>query len=218
MSERRFLLRTLPESGIVQLSEDIVHHVRVLRLNAGAKIVLFDGMGLKVEATLIDPHSAQIQRSERVNAMRSVTIAVPLLKGDRQDWLVEKLCELGCAALIPITCERSVINELSDNKRTRMERLVEAACKQSGRIDLMRIETLAPLSSLVERSPVVLSPHAATKLAPGPCFLVVGPEGGLTAAEETMLVAKGGSLAALSGPILRAETAAIAAAAIALQI
>ena len=221
MTERRFLLRGLPDDGVVRLSENIMQHVRVLRLAAGARVLLFDGAGKRAEAVLVDEEHARIERIEHVASFRAVSVAVPILKGDRQDWLVEKLCELGCAALVPVTCERSVINELSEGKRARMERIVEAACKQSGRDDLMRIEPLVPLLCLAPRAPTVLSPSAAMLLSSvsgtAERLLVIGPEGGLTTVEETALVAQGGSLAGLSGPILRAETAAIASLAIASQ-
>ncbi|MCC6806491.1 MAG: 16S rRNA (uracil(1498)-N(3))-methyltransferase [Deltaproteobacteria bacterium] len=215
MSERRFYFAGLPDSGAVALSPDIVHHVAVLRLSAGAKIVLFDGAGKRADATLLDATHARIDRFEQTPPRAPLLLAVPLLKGDRQDWLVEKLCELGVSTLQPIVTERAVIRELSDNKRARMERLVVAACKQCGRADLMRIAPLADVASV--RDATVLSPGAAVALAElSPSVLVVGPEGGLTDAEEVALVAAGGTRARLVGPILRAETAAIAAAAIAL--
>ncbi len=221
MSKRRFLLRDLPDGGLVQLSENIRHHVRVLRLTSGTQVLLFDGAGKRAHAILESDTHARITQVEQVPVTRSVSVAVPILKGDRQDWLVEKLCELGCAALVPVTSERSVINELGEGKRARFERIVEAACKQSRRDDLMHIEPLVPVVSLAPRAPTVLSPSAADLLSEvsgtSPRLLVIGPEGGFTEKEEAALVAQGGTLAGLSGPILRAETAAIAAAAIASQ-
>ncbi len=221
MSERRFLLRDLPDSGVAALSQNIQQHVRVLRLPVGTGVLLFDGAGKRAHAILESETHARITHVEQVPVTRSISVAVPILKGDRQDWLVEKLCELGCAALVPVTSERSVINDLGEGKRARFERIVEAACKQSRRDDLMRIEPLVPVLSLAPRAPTVLSPSAAQLLSAvsgtSPRLLVIGPEGGLTEREESVLVAHGGALAGLSGPILRAETAAIAAAAIASQ-
>lgn len=218
MSERRFFLSPLPDAGVVALSEDIVHHVAVLRLGAGAPIVLFDGKGKRARATLVDGAHARIDSVVHVDVARAITIAAPLLKGERQDWLVEKLCELGVAALQPIESARTVINELSDNKRARLERIVVAACKQSGRADLMRIEAMVPLSALAERKPILLSPRATAPLidvASAATLLVIGPEGGFTDDEEAWLLGRGAIRARIDAPVLRAETAAIAAAAIA---
>jgi len=190
-----------------------------LRLEPGTEVEVFDGQGLVARGRLTDSDDIEILEAPHASAERTlVDVAVPILKGDRQDWLVEKLCELGVGTLIPLVTERSVINELSDSKRARFERLMEAACKQSGRNRAMVIRPPCVLAELNIAYACVLDPSASlslhTVIVPN-MTLVIGPEGGFCDAEIRWLDTQNATRARLSDHVLRAETAAIAAVSVA---
>lgn len=211
---RRFFVPALTEA----LPAAAAHHVAVLRLQPGTRVELFAADGTSVEAELVSEGRVRFVSGVRHSRWTSgVTVAAPLIKGDRQDWLVEKLCELGVDALVPLVTERSVIRELSDNKRERFVRLIEAACKQCGRNVPMRVEPLVSLAQLAFERAVVMDPQAAgDAVYTTPLTLIVGPEGGLTDAEVSALVARGAVKAKIAPFVLRVETAAVAAAAVAM--
>lgn len=223
---RRFLLPHLPARGVVaDLPSDIVHYGRdVLRLQPGTMIELFDGQGRATRAIWL---GEQVEGGEPLPATSvavPLRLACPLLKGERTDWLLEKLTELSVSEFVPLVCERAIIRELSDGKRARYERIVEAACRQSGRNDRMVIapmQSLTQLPSGVFLDPRVAAPfdelcrqHFADENTPH-LTVAIGPEGGFSDAETTAMSAAGWRAARLNQTILRAETAALMAASVA---
>ena len=181
------------------------------------------------------------RRITSVEVGRAVEVAAPLPKGDRTAFLIEKLTELGVTSFVPLRTERSVIDP-GAGKLEKLERAVIEASKQCGRNTLMTIEPpadwcdyvlprgdelrwialpsdpderrgLSPPDS-VERGdaacPVGINPTARQAL---PVRLVVGPEGGFTAAEVALALAEGWRRISLGLRILRVETAALVLAA-----
>lgn len=221
---RRFLVSPLPVEGTTaQPSEELAHYLsHVLRLSSGTTVQLFDGEGNACEALW---QAGALLGGRRINEPSNVVpirVACPLLKGDRTDWMIEKLTELMAAAFVPLSCERALIFELSEGKRSRYERIIEAACRQSGRNARMRLEPMADLGAL--SGGVFLDPRATipfdeafrSAAANGADVLVlIGPEGGFSAQEVERLRAKGFVGARLHHTVLRAETAALMAASVA---
>lgn len=209
---------------VFDLDAQAAHHLlTVLRVQAPALVEAFDSTG-NVATLELQPTGRVALKDLRREALgNTLVLAAPLLKGDRQDWLVEKCCELGVTTLLPLDCERAVITELSENKRERYERLILAACKQSGRNVPMLIAELTPLASLATGARVFLSPRAQRPLHDvlrehTAVTLIIGPEGGFTDAETGWLEASGAQAARLGRHVLRAETAALAAAAVAATV
>jgi 16S rRNA (uracil1498-N3)-methyltransferase len=148
---------------------------------------------------------------------------------DRMDWLVEKASELGVSSIQPLMTERSVLRltgERADKKVAHWQSVAIAACEQCGgnRVpQVLPVRTLASwlqsqppkaldarwLLSLCEGSSPLIQ-HLAHGLAESTTFLS-GPEGGLSAAEETAAAACGFTPVTLGPRVLRAETAALAA-------
>jgi len=213
---RRFFVDTL-QSG--ELSPAVVHHLAVLRLPPGSHIRLFAPDGASSEAVL--ESATQVRLIGEITHTKwtsGLTVAVPLLKGDRQDWLIEKLCELGVDAIVPLVTDRAVIRELSSNKAERFARLITAACKQCGRDTLMQVQPVTALEHLTFAHALVLDPRAVSGIdqLPSPITLIIGPEGGLTDQEVDSMQKRGALKARIAPFILRAETAALAAASVAM--
>ncbi|CAN5368073.1 16S rRNA (uracil(1498)-N(3))-methyltransferase [soil metagenome] len=131
------------QAGIaVPLPSGAARHVQVLRLQPGAALTLFDGLGGEWSATvtrmgrsdvdvMLGTHDA-VQRELPL----AVTLALGMPANDRMDALVEKATELGAAGFVPLICERSVLRlsgERADRKVEHWEGVARAACEQSGR-------------------------------------------------------------------------------------
>lgn len=168
---------------------------------------------------------------------RWVELALPLARGERSEALVESATQLGASAIQWILSERTPprSREPSSARLERLERLAAEAVKQSRRAWLPELRAPLALGSLLEREALRLvlldpSPRAPPLSAvlaafegelgtrARPLVLVAGPEGGFTPAEEEQLRAAGARPARLSPFVLRIETAAAAALAIALHL
>ena len=158
-----------------------------------------------------------VESVERRAAGRSITVASAVPKGDRADWMIEKLSELGVAAFIPLRTARSVVHPEGAGKLDRWNRIAVEAAKQSRRNGVMRIEPLASLTSLLPKiepgEGIFFStgdaPIVGTITAPKASTLLIGPEGGWTADEEAAMRSRGLTPASPVPTILRIETAAV---------
>ena len=227
---------TLRSDEVIALPAGPARHVQVLRLQPGDVLTVFNGQGGEYDARVehMGRQDVQVRVGEHHACEREAPTAVHLVVGmpanERMDWLVEKATELGVQRLSPIMTERSVLRlhgERADKKLAHWQSVVVAASEQCGRNRLMQMDPVRTLSQwLAEFSPptsaicAVLSLCAnATPLGdsvahhPGgtPWLLVSGPEGGLSAAEESALMERGLLPVSLGARVLRAETAAIAA-------
>ncbi|MDX1390329.1 MAG: 16S rRNA (uracil(1498)-N(3))-methyltransferase [Acidobacteriota bacterium] len=224
------------EGTELELSEDEAHHVtRVLRLRAGDRVSVFDGLGGEWEATLLssgpDPARVRIGRacSGVVEAPLAVTIYQGLGRLDRMDWLVQKATETGVRAIRLVTMHRSDSSRGARGRVGRWQRIALEACKQSGRrvIPEICIDDDLPGSPETGTSPWVLDPREeavpisevlAGNAPSGGVAIVVGPEGGLTPAETAGLVERGWRRVHLGPRVLRTETAGVVASALALHV
>lgn len=218
--------------GLVPLDQIQARHARdVLRLAEGTEVEVFDDAGTTAVGTLVYSAAANIAVNvERVSQPQAtpairliVASAVP--KGERADWMVEKLSELGVAAFIPLATERSVVLPTGTSKHDRWTRIATESAKQSKRPGVMRIEKLTPIHELLLRNVngIVLSTapearpivQAITAISPGEFHLFIGPEGGWTEAELQAFDTAKITPARLTATTLRTETAALAAVAVA---
>jgi len=233
---KRFLVgEPLTPGARIQLSpEESKHCTRVMRQAVGDTILLTDGKGIEAEARIISTEKSGVVAE--VSALREAAsrpfrfelIQAPL-KGPRMDWLVEKATELGVDSLHVVDSQFSVAG---GERSERWLRLAQSAMKQSGNLRMPEIHDSAPLAEVLARLPAsfsgfLLSPGARTGLAEAVgaalaqgkshVVLAIGPEGGFSGEEEEAFVAKGFLPCLLSSQILRGETAAMAALAIALH-
>ena len=217
----------------VSLSRDEAHHLRrVLRLGAGADVHVFDGAGNEWAAIVVSATGAEVvvrlvePRDDAVEPPFALTLHQAWCRAEHADWIVQKTTELGVAAIRLFLAERSPVSPPNTARLERLRRIAIEACKQSGRRRVPAIDLLDDLPKAPPGTPAwVADPDpGATMLAaalrtasPGPLALAIGPEGGLTGGERTRSEDLGWVPVRLGARILRAETAAVAAAAIVLH-
>jgi 16S rRNA (uracil1498-N3)-methyltransferase len=240
---RFFVAPDVLERRPIVLSGEQAHQIRrVLRMRPGERATLLDNRGWAYEACLVsygdsDARFEIVRRWAATGEPRiHITLYQAVLKGERFGWALQKGTEVGVSRFVPVVCERNVVDDLSaaEQKRDRWDRIIQEAAEQSGRA---RLPVLAPARTF-ETVVQVVSPGST---ASGPLRLMlweeegstalrqalagcnfaggarievlVGPEGGFTAAEAD-LAKQWGALKVTLGPrILRAETAGVVAAA-----
>ncbi len=227
---RRFHIARL-RTGFVDLDPAEAHHVRdVLRLTEGVTLELFDDSGQTATGPLVMVHPAVVRvqiltvENKFADSFR-LTIAAAVPKGDRADWMIEKLSELGVHRFVPLVTERSVVLPSGKNKFDRWNRIALEAAKQSRRSGVMEIGELTPVATAIadKQAGVFLSTEpgctpitaATDSISANTAIIIyVGPEGGWAPGEISAFTAAQISALALTGTILRVETAAITAAAV----
>jgi 16S rRNA (uracil1498-N3)-methyltransferase len=231
---RRFKVDSLADAQPqtrIELPETERHHASVLRLQTGVEIELFDGTRAWFARLNDDGRTAILTgpADAATTARPRLILATAWPKGKRAATLVEKCAELSVDEIIPLRCARSVV--VKDTEGAGMERLrriAAEAAKQSGRATVPTVGNEHTIEKLLESLPagaiaVVLDPRAEKSLvdvlkdanrAPSWCFLI-GPEGGFTPDELEKSRRLGAQTARLGAHVLRVETAAMAACAVA---
>lgn len=195
--------------------------------------MVFDGRGREVAAVLVQVGDALVARP--VEAPRTglggqaVSLWYGLPKGDKLDAVVRDVTELGVGRIRLLACRRSVVRLEGDRVASRMERLeriAAEAARQCGRADVPALEppctVEAALAGGVEGALLVLHPDAAAAsfseiMLVSPVALCVGPEGGFAPEELAAFDRAGAQRVRLLSPVLRTETAAPVACALALH-
>ncbi len=203
----RFFVERITTPAVALSPEESKHAARVLRLSAGDRVTVFDAAEAWTAEiqSLGPPVTLRLLEKLARPSLPALVVASAVPKGARLDWMVEKLAELGVRAFQPVRFARSVA-EAGTAKRKRLEKIALAAAKQSG-APVMAIGEECGVEALA--ADAVLAHPGAPPLGAGPGTVVIGPEGGLTAAESARFAAKG----SLGSTILRIETAAVVAAA-----
>jgi len=226
MSERFYVNSPLGPGTIVLEGAEAHHLAAVCRVRAGDRVCLFNGDG--------DEYPALVQSVERRKVVLEVAgietpqrelgfhleVAAPLPKGDRAQFLVEKLTELGVTTFVPLQTRRSMVHP-RESKTEKLERWVIEASKQCGRNVLMGVQGLVDWESYCRRADLPSSRFVAhpgrdgaAKWGTGANVAVaVGPEGGFTDEEIDVARAASWQVIGLGPRILRVETAALVLAA-----
>jgi len=211
--------------------EEVKHIRKVLRLKAGDKIVVFNGLGKEYEGTILEekPSSVLVKVQDiffpQKDSPLEVTLAQSLLKGEKMDFLIQKATELGVREIVPFFSSRSVpLLERSrrQQRRRRWERIAVEASKQCGRGLVPKIESLKEYSEMLqiasphglrlilwERDGIKLKEVLETSGERVKIFFVVGPEGGFSREEVDEAERSGFTPVILGRRILRAETASL---------
>lgn len=227
---RFYVPQTFVAGEVLRLPENVCRHIQVLRLQAGAPLVLFDGQGQAAAAELLEIGRKQaLARVDKLlTESRESPLAVTLIQAvsasEKMDFAVQKGTELGVKRIIPAVSTRSNVRlsgERAEKKVRRWQEIAVSACEQCGRNKVPPVAPIADLPQVLAALPVdsgarlLLSPHGGVPLRSLPpaqsAVLLIGPEGGLTAEEEDLARSHGFQAVQLGARVLRTETAAMAA-------
>jgi 16S rRNA (uracil1498-N3)-methyltransferase len=222
MRHRIFVEAISPEVTVT--GEEFHHSVRVVRVRAGEEVELFDRAGNAARGIVqsLDRDSATITTTESLASRESplaIHLAMAIIQLEKFELVLQKATELGVRTIIPMVTEHVELRpERYANKRERWEKIVFEAVKQSGRAVIPRIEETQEFADVIVRSGMKILFDADAEPSsigqPDEVTLLIGPEGGWSTDELRDAHAAGCLFQRLGPRRLRAETAAIAAAAV----
>ena len=211
-------------AGELAITGDEHHYLgRVRRVRVGDAISLLDGHGHRAAAKIVRMSDAetivQVGEIEAVSEPRPhIRVMLPLIKGDRMDYAIEKLVEVGANEIIVWMSERSIVRLDPAKREARVAHyaaVIEAAAQQSGRTMLPTV-AFAELRHAIRALPTgeryMLDQDGSNHETAGDDVTIVsGPEGGLAPIEQEQLVTAGFVGMSLGANTLRAETAPVIA-------
>jgi 16S rRNA (uracil1498-N3)-methyltransferase len=225
-----FLVEALTPGDELLLGGDEGRHAaRVRRLTVGEAVLVADGAGTVAECTVAEvlPDAlrlAVLRRRFEPAAVTRLVVVQALPKGDRAELAVEVLTELGADEIVPWAASRSVVQwhgARGDKALAKWRRTAREAAKQSRRARVPEVAALASTEQVADRLArgcgLVLHEDATARIADvpledaGELVVVVGPEGGLAAAELDAFRAAGAVPVRLGAQVLRTSTAGAAA-------
>lgn len=212
----------------VDVRGDEAHHLgRVVRIRAGETVGVFDGRGGEWRATVVEVtrQSVSLDLTARVAAVAEppvrVTLAVGVLKGDQMDTIIRDATVMGVSQILPLVTDHVVVPSRAwrdDGALARWQRVAVAAAKQCQRSVVPDISGVTPLADVLsshdaDRVFVCLEPSAEAAAdkawqhlpRPAAALVLVGPEGGWSAAEIATFGARGVYAVSLGPRTLRAE-------------
>jgi 16S rRNA (uracil1498-N3)-methyltransferase len=239
MTRRRWIADQISGDTAALVGEHAQHLSRVLRAQVGQEFDIAGGESVragKITSISEDRVEFALGAVLEVRAAARVTLVLSIFKFDRMEWAIEKCTEIGVARIVPVVAQRTDAHlaAAAVKRQERWERLVRQAAEQSRRVGVPAVAfpiklkdldrallvdsnvsavrvVLAETESQVRLRDVLLPLHQDATLA-------IGPEGGWTEEELEWLRRAGWATASLGGTILRAETAAIVATALALDV
>jgi 16S rRNA (uracil1498-N3)-methyltransferase len=219
---RLFVREPLGEGTSFELDAKRANYLgNVLRLGAGAELLVFDGVSGEWLAKITEAGKKRMTlsiegKTREPESIPDVWLAFAPVKRAQTDWLVEKATELGAARLVPVMTQRTMAERV---RLDRLESIAIEAAEQCGRTRVPQILDPVPLKRFVEE----LDParhlyfadetggdSVADAFREGPAAILIGPEGGFTDDERAFVRGACASAISLGPRILRAETAALA--------
>jgi len=213
-------------------ADDSRHALTVLRLKDGAQVeVISGGLPWLAEIAGEENRTVCVRKLSPLPSTEpklAVTLFQGIPKADKMDWIVQKATELGVSRIVPVAMERCVVKLSpadSGKKLERWRKISREAGKQSGRCilpeilppitlkGLLSLENLPTLKAVPWEEASAFGPLALHRAHPDTDSLgiLIGPEGGITPDEISLLKLKGFLPMTLGKRILRTETAGIAA-------
>ena len=239
MTRRRWIADTWDEATASIAGNQAEHLIRVLRAQPGMEFDIVAGGRIWHSVIAgIDGDSVRFNLIAEMVADPAlpVTLLLSVFKFDRMEWAIEKVTELGAERIVPMIARRSEkhLAQAAAARTDRWRRVAMEASKQARRSDVMQVDDPLPLKAALgggdsrtlrlvlaeqERSTTLrhaLSEALAANGDEAPAIrMAVGPEGGWTPEEEALFDAESWKPVSLGPRILRVETAAISAIAIA---
>lgn len=220
----------LSPDSVVELPDNVVRHLNVLRVKNTEEIVLFNGNGKAYPALpeVLEKRRASVRilREEATDneSPLNITLVQAVSAAERMDFTLQKSVELGVAEICPVISERCVVRlsgERAEKRVARWQEIVVSACEQSGRNIVPKVLPLTTYAQALQQLPqettkLLMSLNRAQKLSDvrpksGKVVFMVGPEGGWTEKEEQQAFDAGFQSVTLGKRVLRTETASLAA-------
>ena len=237
MTRRRWIAEHWDEATATIAGAQAEHMARVLRAQTGMEAdVVAGGHVFHAQVAAVSPKEVRFNLIAELEADPAlpVTLAMAVYKFDRMEWAIEKVTELGVAAIAPVIARRTEkhLAEAAAKRAERWRRIAHEAAQQSRRSDVPliyepaalaeRVRTASAVTRIVlaeqERTTTLRNALDEAVAAAGtemPSLeIAIGPEGGWAAEEEALFDANGWRAVSLGPRILRAETAALAALAV----
>jgi 16S rRNA (uracil1498-N3)-methyltransferase len=232
MTRRRWIADEISGNKAALTGEHADHLTRVLRARLGQEFDIAAGDLVRVgRISTIDEGRVEFELGEEVSdvAPLPLVVALSIIKFDRMEWAIEKCTELGVSRIIPVVARRTDphLTKAAPKRVERWQRIAREASEQSRRTrppDVGAPIAVKEATSLPGRARILLSEteralplrQALQGSRGSELILAFGPEGGWTEEEQASFRAAGWTSATLGRTILRAETAAIAATALAI--
>ena len=226
---RVFTPQALTLNSTLELAEAQSHYLsKVLRMQAGRELILFNGEGGEYSAEISKVHKKHIEvlvkefSPENRQSHLSLELAIGVSRGERMDWVLQKATELGVTKITPLITERTEVKlsgERADKKMEHWQQIIISACEQCQRNILPELSEPQNFSDWIDTCDAELKfvlhhrnnqGFSKDKSAKN-ISLLIGPEGGLDNDEIAQAVAKNFSPLTLGPRVLRTETAPVAA-------
>src|SRR5438309_3824993 len=233
MTRRRWIADEVSGNQAALVGTHAAHLAVVLRARVGQCFDSATGEALRSgRITSVTPERVEFELGEKIPASgtANISLLLAIFKFDRMEWAIEKCGELGVARIIPLIARRTDphLVRAAEKRVERWRRLGQQASEQSRRMAViivnepLKVKDAASLSAptrivLAESEHQVMLKDALQHSPSDELLLAVGPEGGWTEDEIGIFSRAGWISASLGSTILRAETAAIAATAIAMS-
>jgi 16S rRNA (uracil1498-N3)-methyltransferase len=226
----RIFTTSQPVSGnTLALEEGPSHHLgKVLRMQPGRELVLFNGQGGEFQAVISAVNKKNVAvdvgeyRADDRESPLPLELAIGISKGERMDWVLQKATELGVTRISLLQTERTEVRlngERLDKKMEHWQNIIVSACEQCQRNRLPTLGApmaLSPWLDTVEASHRFVLHHRDNQGLPeaqqaDSVALLIGPEGGLSDVEIDQAVDKRFQPLTLGPRVLRTETAPLVA-------
>ena len=230
-SHRFFVSKSGFDGNQVRLEPDQAHQVcHVLRLKAGAGVVVLDGAGYEYDVTLTTVSKREVlgqitdKRPALGESKVQITLFQSLLSREKFEWVLQKGTEVGVCRFVPVATARSIVRakQIDEKKLTRWRKIVTEAAEQSHRGRIPEIvppvdwsQAVGHLDRVDQALLAVPGPESGSLRealnrpdeAPKSVAILIGPEGGFTAEEVDAASRQGATRISLGRRILRTETA-----------
>jgi 16S rRNA (uracil1498-N3)-methyltransferase len=224
----------ISETSLILPAEQRHRITRVLRLNPGDTLIVFDGQGKEYRVTLNKGKNKELEGNiESITSInRDPELEITLMQGipkfEKMDLIVQKTTELGIKRIIPVITERTIPHLTQQKIKLRVDRwqkIAIAAAEQCGR---SIIPIISPITSFElgleiiksqdtklffweEERTTTLKSVLQAMIIPQSTVIIIGPEGGFTKEEAALAVKSGAISVSLGSRLLRTETAPITA-------
>jgi 16S rRNA (uracil1498-N3)-methyltransferase len=230
MTRRRWIADKVEGDRAYLVDNNANHLFRVLRAQTGQQYdVVADGVARLGTITLASPDKVEFHLGEEIaaEALPEIAVYLSIFKFDPMEWAIEKLTELGVTRIVPMVASRTSqhLIKAAEKRVERWRKIAKEASQQARRVappvivEAVKLEkaVTSAQSTRIVLSEVEESVALKTALAGShpPLAMAFGPEGGWTDEELELFKGNGWRSATLGHTILRAETAAIAAVAVA---